>query len=319
MRPRLALLLVLAACDHAPTSGAQTVATSASSSPTTIPSTTPSSTSTSTSTPDAAPLAATPDAAPTPQEPAPEGMVRVPAGDFTMGADTGGEEDEHPAHTVTLKAFWLDKTEVTNEAYAACVATKTCRPKAANEPAFSYPTQPVSFVGWEDAKTFCEWKGKRLPMEAEFEKAVRDSDGRKYPWGNDPPTAELAVFGQPTTLPVGSRGKKGAGPYGNDDLAGNVWEWQADFYDPYAYRRPTASEGKPGTCEEIMTTLNELHRDGKQGFTGSNPIPDECEHSIRGGAFNYAAPGLRASNRVHHPGRFRIRVLGFRCAKDATP
>jgi len=108
----------------------------------------------------------------------------------------------------------------------------------------------------------------------------------------------------------------GRGPFGHDDLAGNVWEWQEDEYDPYAYRRATAPEGTPGTCPEIMAAMDELRRDHKQGFTGSNPIPEECEHSIRGGAYNYDADGLRATNRVHHPGRYRIPMLGLRCAKS---
>jgi formylglycine-generating enzyme required for sulfatase activity len=109
----------------------------------------------------------------------------------------------------------------------------------------------------------------------------------------------------------------GRGQYGHDDLAGNVWEWMEDEYDPFAYRRATAGEGKPGSCLEIMAALDKLRKEGRQGFTGSNPIPDECEHSIRGGAFNFPPPGLRSTNRVHHPGRYRLVMLGFRCAKDA--
>jgi formylglycine-generating enzyme required for sulfatase activity len=96
-----------------------------------------------------------------------------------------------------------------------------------------------------------------------------------------------------------------------------VWEWAADEYDPYAYTRATASEGKPGTCDEIMAAQDELRKQGKQGFTGSNPIPTECEHVLRAGAFNYDADGLRSTNRVHHPGAFRLVMTGFRCAKDA--
>jgi hypothetical protein len=91
-----------------------------------------------------------------------------------------------------------------------------------------------------------------------------------------------------------------------------------DEYDPYAYRRTTAAEGRPGTCTEIMTALEELRRERKQGFTGSNPIPEECEHSIRGGAYNYDADGLRVTNRVHHPGGYRIPMLGLRCAMGAS-
>jgi len=253
-------------------------------------------------------------------EVAPDGMLLVPAGAFTMGADSGGEQDERPAHTVTLAAFWLDKTEVSNGDYAACVAASVCKEKSQyvvqQHPDFQRPRQPVSGVSWDDALAYCAWKGKRLPREAEFERAVRDSDGRRFPWGNDPPTPDKAVYSRGNTDDVGSR-PAGRGPYGHDDLAGNVWEWMQDEYDPYAYKRPSAVEGKPGSCAEIMTALKELRDKGLQGYTGSNPIPDECEHSIRGGAYNFAPEGLRSTNRVHHPGRFRIPMLGFRCAKDA--
>jgi formylglycine-generating enzyme required for sulfatase activity len=247
-------------------------------------------------------------------------MLLVPGGTFTMGADSGGEEDEHPAHAVTLAPFWLDRTEVTNAAYEACVHAGVCRAKSPNVvkrfPYFGGPKQPVSGIRWDDAVTYCKWKGKRLPREAELERAVRGDDGRRYPWGNDPPTPEKTVFGGGQTEDVGTH-PAGRGPYGHDDLAGNVWEWMADEYDPYAYRRPGAPKGEPGSCPEIMEALHELKREHKQGYTGSNPIPDECERSIRGGAYNYPAAGLRSTNRVHHPARYRIPMLGVRCAKDA--
>jgi formylglycine-generating enzyme required for sulfatase activity len=255
------------------------------------------------------------------QPAAPEGMLRVPGGSFTMGADSGGEEDERPAHVVTLPSFWLDTTEVTNQAYAECAAAKVCRPKSprvARRPGFNGAKQPVSGVSWDDARTYCQWKEKRLPREAEFERAVRGSDGRRFPWGNDRPTQERTVFARKQPEPVGSR-PAGRGPYGHEDLAGNVWEWMEDQYDPFAYRRATSGEGKPGSCPEILATQNLLRRQGKQGFTGSNPIPTVCEHAIRGGAYNYDADGLRSTNRVHHPAGFRIPMLGFRCAKDDGP
>ena len=100
-----------------------------------------------------------------------------------------------------------------------------------------------------------------------------------------------------------------------DDLAGDVWEWMEDEYDPYAYRRPTADRGVPGTCAEIVATENDLRARGVEGFTGSNPIPRGGDRVLRGGAFNYDAPVLRATNRVHHPAHFRIVMAGFRCAK----
>ena len=252
---------------------------------------------------------------------APPDMLAVPGGTFTMGADEGGEQDEHPAHEVTIAPFLLDKTEVTNAQWLECVAAKSCRPKSDDvrrkHPDFDGPQQPVSGVAWDDARGYCAWRGKRLPREAEFERAVRGDDGRRFPWGNDAPTHDRTVFSSGHTEDVGTH-PAGRGPYGHDDLAGNVWEWMEDEYDPYAYRRPTASEGKPAACPDIMAALGELRRNHLQGFTGTNPIPDECEHSIRGGAYNFDPHGLRSTNRVHHPGRYRIPMLGVRCAKDAT-
>jgi formylglycine-generating enzyme required for sulfatase activity len=250
----------------------------------------------------------------------PTDMLLVPAGAFTMGADRGGQEDEHPAHTVVLAAFWLDRTEVTNAQWNECVAAQACPPKSevvrAAHPDFDGPNQPVSGVSWDDARGYCLWRGKRLPREAEFEKAVRGTEGRRFPWGDEPPTHERTVFSTSRPEDVGSH-PAGRGPYGHDDLAGNVWEWMDDEYDPYAYRRPSAAEGRPAGCAEILVALEELRKNRRQGFTGTNPIPVECEHSIRGGAYNYDPDGLRATNRVHHPGRFQIPMLGLRCAKDS--
>ncbi len=257
---------------------------------------------------------------------APPGMRLVPAGTTVMGQDDKGELDERPAHAVTLSAFWLDETEVTNEAYGACVAARACHPpdpksaranKLGDDKQFRRPRQPVSSISHDDARAYCAHVGKRLPTEAEWERAARGDDGRTYPWGEEFPTRARAVFGEATTADVGSR-PSGAGPFGHLDLAGNVWEWVEDPYDPYAYRRAGAARGEPGTCDEILATLAELKRAKMQGFTGSNPLPDECERVLRGGAFNYHAKGLRASNRVHHPGRFHLVMSGFRCAMDAA-
>jgi formylglycine-generating enzyme required for sulfatase activity len=249
-------------------------------------------------------------------------MLTVPGGTFTMGADSGGQEDERPAHAVTLRPFFLDRTEVTHGAYAACVAAGACKPPAhvASDARFLRPTQPVNGVSWFDAVAYCAFRHARLPTEAELERAIRGGDGRRFPWGNEAPTRERTVFGR--SLATGATDDVGAhplgrGPYGHDDLAGNVWEWTADEYDPYAYRRDGAPEGKPGSCAEILAAQDELRRLGEQGFTGSNPIPTECERSIRAGAFNYDADGLRSTNRVHHPGRFRLVMTGLRCAMDA--
>jgi formylglycine-generating enzyme required for sulfatase activity len=255
-------------------------------------------------------------------------MLEVPGGEFTMGADGIGERDEQPAHKVKLARFLLDLTEVTNAKYEACVKAKACKPyrdgvaksmKAGEDRLFRGPDQPVVGVSWFDAKAYCEWRGKRLPREAEWERAAR-GDGRKYPWGDEAPDPKrhgcFAGCNGGTTVAVGSF-PEAKGPYGHLDLAGNVWEWCEDMYDPVAYTRPGASRGEPGSCEQILQSLESLRKNNQQGFTGSNPIPTECEHVLRGGAFNYASPGLRVSNRVHHPGGWRILVAGFRCAKDA--
>jgi len=262
------------------------------------------------------------DAKHVPTEPvAPEGMIWVPPGTFTMGADQGGEEDERPAHEVTLAGFFLDRTPVTNEAYAACVQAGACATLGSRDPKYAPRLHPVNTTSWDEAKAYCTWRGARLPREAEYERAMRGDDKRTYAWGNDPPTAERAAFGRSlktgSTDDVGTH-PAGRGPYGHDDLAGNVWEWAEDEYDPYAYRRATANRGVPGTCAEIMQAQDELRSRGLQGFTGSNPIPYVCERVLRGGAFNYDAYGLRATNRVHHPAQFRLVMAGFRCASSGS-
>jgi formylglycine-generating enzyme required for sulfatase activity len=173
-------------------------------------------------------------------------MVFVPAGEFTMGssdADKDAYGDEKPQHTVYLDAFWMDKYEVTNAQYKKCVdAGKCSRPsesKSYTRSSYygnaSFDNYPVIYVSWNDAKTYCEWAGKRLPTEAEWEKAARGADGRIYPWGNtfdiSKVNAERKVG---DTTEVGAY-PAGASPYGALDMAGNVWEWVADWYSANYY------------------------------------------------------------------------------------
>jgi len=253
-----------------------------------------------------------------------DGMLLVPAGRVVMGADDGGEMDEHPAHPVTVAAFYLDATEVTNAAYAECVQADACHaPNPANaevnhvgpDRRFRGSEQPVSSISWHDAHAYCARVGKRLPSEAEWERAARGDDVRRYPWGDESPTAERAAFHASVTSDVGTH-PSGDGPFGHHDLAGNVWEWVEDVYDPFAYTRADAERGGGATCEASLRAFDELRRTARRGFTGSNPIPTECERVLRGGAFNYTASGLRVTNRVHHPPRFRLVMSGFRCAAN---
>jgi formylglycine-generating enzyme required for sulfatase activity len=177
-------------------------------------------------------------------------QMYVPAGNFTMGWE-GGKLDEQPEHKVYLDAFWIDQTEITVGQYRMCVDAGVCgHPKQGvhhmrnssemrrsyydNEGYFDYP---VIFVNWSQAKTYCEWAGRRLPTEAEWEKAARGTDGRLYPWGNEEPNPSLLNFDGNIgdTTRVGSY-PAGASPYGALDMAGNVWEWVQDWYDAEYYR-----------------------------------------------------------------------------------
>lgn len=167
-------------------------------------------------------------------------MVEIPAGEFTMGSDVG-DDDEKPAHTVTLEAFEMDMFEVTNADFAKFVEEtdyQTDVEKAGEAGWRAYAegkdNHPVIKVTWNDADAYCQWAGKRLPTEAEWEKAAKGEEGFLYPWGNewDPDKANVKESGFRGTVAVGSFAE-GASPYGVFDMAGNVWEWTADWYQAY--------------------------------------------------------------------------------------
>jgi serine/threonine protein kinase/formylglycine-generating enzyme required for sulfatase activity len=198
----------------------------------------------------AIPVAAVIPPTPTPSTPMP--MVHVPAGEFIMGGK--GDSDEQPIHTVYLDAFYIDETEVTNAQFTqflneqgnqeegggtwlgiemkACLITES---GGQYQPKSGYGDHPVIEVSWYGARAYCQWAGKRLPTEAEWEKAARGTDGRTYPWGEgmDCDHAQYRGCGG-KTVPVGSK-PKGVSPYGALDMAGNVSEWVADWYDSDYY------------------------------------------------------------------------------------
>jgi len=174
-------------------------------------------------------------------------MVRVPAGPFLMGAELGNH-DERPQREVTLSAFWIDKFAVANEQYRRFLEETEAfaPPPSFSKDDFAGPRQPVVSVSWEEASAYCTWMHKRLPTEAEWEKAARGTDGRTYPWGEDPPGPERAVFSHPEVrFPKDVDALAGfASPFGCVQMAGNVFEWVADWFDAFYYQRGPAADPK---------------------------------------------------------------------------
>jgi formylglycine-generating enzyme required for sulfatase activity len=227
-------------------------------------------------------------------KPADAPMALVPAGEFTMGSTMS--TDEQPVHRVYLDAFYMDKYHVTVEQYAKYLeATDMEAPpewNIMNQP--QHQKRPVVNVSWFDAATYCKWAGKRLPSEAEWEKAARGTDGRLYPWGNEPPTRLHANFGKKqwanhmALVPVGMF-EMGKSPYGIYDMAGNAWEWVNDWYDHDYYKKSPAKN--------------------PQGpATGKSKV-------VRGGNWLYIQDFLRASFRFNADPSSRQFGYGFRCAK----
>jgi formylglycine-generating enzyme required for sulfatase activity len=161
--------------------------------------------------------------------------------------DQDADPDEKPQHKVYLDAFWIDRTEVTSAQYKKCVQDGKCKaPSHANDSSLNGDNQPVVGVDWNDAKTYCEWAGRQLPTEAQWEKAARGTDGRIYPWGNTAPDSNRLNFSSQIgkTTEVGKY-PAGASYYSAYDMAGNVWEWVADWYDDKYYDSSAAKSPNP--------------------------------------------------------------------------
>lgn len=238
------------------------------------------------------------------QERATDGMVMVyvPEGEFTMGMNVTPDytHPEQPEHKVYLDAYWIDQTEVTNGMYALCAQAGECqqpenlgsqqRTSYYGNP--QYADYPVVYITWNDAQTYCAWAGGRLPTEAEWEKAARGTDARVYPWGSyDAYTAEdpgtsilnwLSFVGD--TTPVGSY-PAGASPYGALDMAGNVDEYAADWYDENYYAvSPYSNPQGPASGEY---------------------------HTVRGGNYHNSEGAVHSASR--NPAGTTYPSTGFRC------
>ncbi len=238
-------------------------------------------------------------------------MVFVPAGEFTMGEDD--RNTNGPVHTVSLSAYWIDRTAVTLDDYTACMTAGGCAApngeyaltaegQYCNWGApWSAGGQPINCVDWDHALAYCVWGSKRLPTEAEWEKAARGVDARIYPWGDETPSCDYAVLypgdGGPTcasnhTDPVGTK-PAGASPYGALDMTGNIYQWVLDWYDE-AYYSISPYANPPGPLTSPFGSR--VYR-GSPWFISNGDFLHSSER-------NYLDPAGWGYS------------LGFRCARD---
>ncbi len=240
------------------------------------------------------PVAATdtPHATPTliPVPDVPDGMILIPAGFFKMGA-ADSRADESPEHPVLLNAYYVDRTEVTNGQYLECVNAGGCtRSGSSRVGVASFEKYPVVLVTWSQAQTYCEWAGKRLPSEAEWEYAASGPDNFAWPWGNSF-DSRLSAAGAPDVQPAGSY-PQGASPFGAMDMAGNAAEWVLDTYSQSFYA--SSPPANPFNSDDGATKI------------------------FRGGSFGNTDGSFYTTSRRYPKSRLFSDVdIGFRCAKDA--
>ena len=229
-------------------------------------------------------------------------MMYVPAGDFIMGSDNG-DSDERPVHTVYLDAFWIDQTEVTNAMYRDCVANVACSQNKDYRSNFNGDQQPVVGVTWNQAVSYCEWVDRQLPSEAQWEKAARGEDERTYPWGEGI-DSNKANYDQNVgkTTDVGNY-EDGTSPYGALDMAGNVWEWVADWHEVSYYHLQNVWTNPPGPVEGY----HKVTRGGSWNSSAADPLSGH-------GYANSGDIALRVSSRANHPINDLGNYLGFRCS-----
>ncbi|PKO15403.1 MAG: hypothetical protein CVU39_10840 [Chloroflexi bacterium HGW-Chloroflexi-10] len=247
-----------------------------------------------------------------PLQPIDDVMVEIPAGDFQMGCATSDcstnsfRIDELPLHTVTMSSYSIDKYPVTNYWYAQCVDAGTCRAPHFSSSATrdlyyddpQYKNYPVVYISWNDANDYCAWAGKRLPSEAEWQKAARgSSDTRQYPWGNDAPTCTLTNFHSDTGSCAGDTTSVdnyplGVSPYGVWDMSGNVKEWVNDWYDANYYSISPASNPPGAQSGEYKVVLSD--------------------------GWNASATWISLTNRNSYSATDGNSNRGFRCAKNTA-
>ena len=287
-----------------------------------------------------------------------EGMVLIPAGDFLMGsteADEQAKGDEKPQRVVNVPAFYIDQFEVTHIEYKRFIdATGYPPPPSWTEGKYAYDADfyPIVEVTWWDAMAYARWAGKRLPTEAEWEKAARGTDGRRYPWGNDY-DSHLANTGR-FFVPVNAH-LEAASPYGVVNMAGNASEWTGSVYVPYPdlvavlpaefggadnsgrisrqrllvdrlqepkVEKLEPKKQAPQTEEEMELAREDSLRsanDPRLQFLRPEELVDHRPRVCRGGSINAYPLYLRCANRSSEGPNSRWYNIGFRCAKDVSP
>jgi formylglycine-generating enzyme required for sulfatase activity len=246
-----------------------------------------------------------------------DNWITIPAGGFLMGAqkkgpaalnyDPAADDDEDPAHVVFLDAYQIGRYPVTVQEFARFVEDqgyteelwwaaggfgKERQPEEWDVQVL-HPNRPVVGVSWYEAAAYCTWASLRLPTEAQWERAARGTTGTMYPWGNEAPNATHANYdGQVRrATPVGLY-PSGATPEGVEDLAGNVWEWVADWYGEDYYRE-SPTKNPPGPASGYLRV-------------------------VRGGSWDVPARTLRAANRYGEGPALRYHVVGFRCVREVA-
>ena len=269
----------------------------------------------------AAPLAETPPAfadapaaIPCPTD-VPDAMACIPAGPSIRGND-GKHRPARPAAWVWVQSFLIDINEVTYAYYKACEASKKCPKGGPNYVDFNAPTQPINGVNWFAANAYCEAAGKRLPTEAEWEKAAQGPNHTAYSWGDEVATCERAVIQDAAGRSCGKQqasrkhakvgrpepvGRKPAGGYGLYDMAGNSWEWVQDWYS-HSYK----------SCGEACLGI-----DPKGPCGGAAKCAGHTERVVKGGSWYWPAEYATAYHRrAHTPRNSPFHHFGFRCAKS---
>jgi len=241
-------------------------------------------------------------------------MVTIPAGSFQMGTDIFRADDQDkPAHQVITAAYRMDKYPVTHAQYARFVAQSGHRPPSA-WPEGRIPQgevlNPVTLVSWYDARSYCVWAGKRLPTETEWEKAARGVDGRRWPWGNDMDAARLNTYYNIGHASRVTGHPQGASPYGAMDMAGNVYEWTANDFGPYAGSHAAADLFKV----KVPKVLSAEDRSKK---VVDLVINDELRYKVlRGGSWNSDPFSTTTYHRNYESPNKASDFIGFRCVAD---